>query len=233
MGLWVSCTSCSLLTTANTECDCAPAVLFDHFGGLSYHCLSHAAEALKRFTDNLHAGIILTDRVCRQDSRDQFPNTADTAMGTELVYSASLVLLPPYSGIQLCVPGWTHCWKTRGMRVLCTSTPYGLSWEAISLNSGPQCSQKMAPSERFLQTQETLGLLCVHQWTVHVSVCSPTAAMPLLSYTTGAQAGRSFGSLLCLKQNLLCSTTIMSDAYFNFFWQNHQGRHVVLWQDKC
>lgn len=54
-------------------------MLFDHFWGLSYHSLPHAAEAkadqaLERFTDSLHAGIILTDRVCQKDSRDQgFP----------------------------------------------------------------------------------------------------------------------------------------------------------------
>lgn len=160
-----------------------------------------------------------------------FPNTAGTVLGTQLVYSASLVLLPLYSGIQLCIiiPGWTHWWKMKSMRVLCTSTtPYGLSWEAIPLNSGPQCSQKLAHSERFLPTQETLGLLCVHWWKVHVSVCAHTAAVPWLSHTKGAPAGRNFGSLLCPNQNY--SAAIRADGYLNWFWQNHQDRHVVVWQ---
>lgn len=65
----------------------ASGVFFDHVWGLSYHSLPHAAEAkadqaLKRFTDNLHAGIILTDRVCRQDSRDQgFPTLQALSWG--------------------------------------------------------------------------------------------------------------------------------------------------------
>lgn len=74
-----------------------------------------------------------------------------------------------------------------------------------------------------------------------VAVCSPmncacVSLFPHCScafYTTGAQTQRNSGSLLCPKQNWLCSTTIMADAYLYCFWQNHQDRHVVLWQDKC
>lgn len=51
----------------------------DDHQGFSYHSLPHAAEAkadpeLKRFTNNLYAGSILTGQACRYDSRDQgFP----------------------------------------------------------------------------------------------------------------------------------------------------------------
>lgn len=83
----------------------------------------------------------------------------------------------------------------RNTRVLCTWTsPYGLSREVIPLNSGLQCSQKLAHPKGFLQTQETLELLCVHRWTVHVPACSHTAAVPCLSYIMGAQAGRHFSA---------------------------------------
>lgn len=70
-------------------------MLFDHFWGLSYHSLPYAEEA-KAAQALQPACWNFPHRQSLQTGHQGpgFPNTADTVLGTELVYSASFVLLP-------------------------------------------------------------------------------------------------------------------------------------------